>query len=213
MVPFVILKYCKIQTGDDAPSSLCSTFRFKWRISASPISSRWPAKRTFSACVQTSRKSEFSFQESILEPAELFMSSESVQSVSCPQLMWLKVTYFTPSMCTNLQGGCCHLSQHHGEERHAAGGQGAAGFTQVSQTAAGGGAGDGTTHTRTHTHFGLVSTRPGQLVPPSSFCSQSCFSSDKVSTMQDGEDLCGGLPYFPHVNWDNLHNLINGNCV
>lgn len=46
-----------------------------------------------------------------------------------------------------LQGGRGHLPQHHREERHAAGRQGAAGVPQVSQTAAGGGAGDGSAHT------------------------------------------------------------------
>lgn len=43
-----------------------------------------------------------------------------------------------------VQGGRCDLPQHHGEERHPAGRQGAASVRQVSQTAAGGGGGDGT---------------------------------------------------------------------
>lgn len=41
------------------------------------------------------------------------------------------------------QGGRGDLPQHHSEERHPAGRQGAAGVRQVSQAAAGGGGGDG----------------------------------------------------------------------
>lgn len=42
-----------------------------------------------------------------------------------------------------VQGGRGDLPEHHGEERHPAGRQGAPGLRQVSQAAAGGGGGDG----------------------------------------------------------------------
>lgn len=61
--------------------SLCSTYRFKWRISASPTSSRWPVKRMSSACVQTSRKSEFKHPgERFFFFCLPFVSSQLVQS-------------------------------------------------------------------------------------------------------------------------------------
>lgn len=54
-----------------------------------------------------------------------------------------KLYFYWTCLTVPPQGGCCHLSEHHSEERHTAGRSRAAGVSEMSQTAAGGGAGDG----------------------------------------------------------------------
>lgn len=96
------------------------------------------------------------------------------------------------------QGGRGHLPQHHREERHAAGRQGAAGVAQVPQTAAGGGAGDGSAHTHTRTlMLSLALAQVSHLRVPRSSCSRRTSAWSRSCSTPASRTSAASAPTWP----------------
>lgn len=107
-----------------------------------------------------------------------------------------------------LQGGRRHLPQHHREERHAAGRQGAAGVAQVSQTAAGGGAGDGSAHT-TGVSVATLKRCCGytcMFTRSCNYCYGFSFALLAPNLMQDGKEMNNAEHSFVNI----IH--VRNNC-